>query len=98
MVRRYSIILKSQLGPKAGTLKVRDSRDMLLGVLELLGHKSLLTGKTVDDGSAFEFTGDMWTPLGRLECRISGTRRDHSISGKLNVSGKTYELSGNESI
>lgn len=96
MVKRYDIILKSQLGPKAGTMEVRRSGDALRGVLELLGHKTLLTGNAPDGGSAFEFTGEMWTPLGRLECRLVGTLGDRRISGILNINGKAYEFFSKE--
>ena len=92
MVKRYSIILKSQLGPKAGTLEVRRSGAILQGILELLGHKTLLTGNAPDGGNAFEFKGEMWTPLGRLECRLSGTIGERGISGILNINGKAYEF------
>ena len=96
MVTKYAIILRSQLGPKCGILRIRSSEDHLLGILELLGHKSLLAGKTMNEGSSFEFHGKMWTPLGKVECRISGNRGNKIINGELNINHKVYELSGKE--
>lgn len=96
MIKKYSIILKSQLGPKTGTLRVRFSTKRLLGILELLGHKSLLAGKPLDDSNHFAFCGKMWTPLGKVECSVSGAFGERTIQGEVRINNKVYNLSGKE--
>jgi hypothetical protein len=96
MVRKYAIILKSQLGPKTGALRIRDSGSQMFCVLELLGHKSLLIGKPIGSSCFFDLCGTIWTPLGKADCMIAGIRGKESISGKITISGKIYEITGSE--
>lgn len=94
MSTKYTIILKSQLGPKTGSLKIRESSDKLWGILEILGHKSLLVGKVSNEDQDFEFKGKIWTPLGFIECFLAASKVENGFGGKLKVENKIYEISG----
>ena len=96
MNRKYTLLLKSQLGPKSGSLKVRGSKEKLWGILEILGHKSLLKGTNFADGQSFELNGKIWTPLGISECSMTGIKGEKAFIGKLNINNKNYELLGKE--
>ncbi len=95
MNNKYIIILKSQLGPKTGTLRIRESKEKKLwGVFDLLGHKTLLVGQRVNEGQLLEMKGKLWTPIGFSVCLLSVTSNDNELVGKLKVDNKYYEISG----
>jgi hypothetical protein len=95
MNNNYIIVLKSQLGPKSGTLKIRESRgERLWGILDLLGHKSLLVGKISNEGKDIELKGRIMTPLGLSTCMLSATKEENELTGEFKVENKFYEISG----
>ena len=94
----YEIILKSQLGPKNGSFRIRKSGERLTGILNLLEHKSLLAGSSLEKDGTFELRGRMWTPLGKADCMLVGVLGERMIRGTLNVNGYPYELSGREQV
>lgn len=91
---KYIIVLKSQLGPKPGTLKIRGTRERLWGVLELLGHKNILIGNMKNEGKAFDFKGKIRTPLGLSVCLLTGIKGENKFIGELRIDNKSYDISG----
>lgn len=89
---RYSIILNSQLGPKHGTITIKEARIKLWGVVNLLGHENILMGKKNDDD--FVFKGRIKTPLGSSKCEFAGKITNNHIDANIKIADKSYEVKG----
>ena len=98
MNHRYRIIVKSQLGPKSGSLKLRTTKGKsVFGIFELLGHKTLLRGTRLAEGNRLELKGQIHSPLGYTECLLCAAANEDGLIGELKVGHMYYEISGKRS-
>ena len=89
----YQIILHSPMGPKAGHLLITCHRHTFSGKLYLLNHAvTILTGK-IKNG-LFAFDSIIPSPVGAINCHISGEIFEGSLSGIADTSKGLMRFTG----
>jgi hypothetical protein len=88
----YEIILKSQLGPKFGTLVLKRNKKKTLATLIFLGHENILGGCIKEEELALK--GKIITPLGVKDCFVAGTLAGDEIHGEITIGTRNYQVTG----
>ncbi|MEG1584523.1 MAG: hypothetical protein RR361_05680 [Anaerovorax sp.] len=92
--RKYNITLRSQLGPKSGTLQIKEAKVNVFGVLDVLGHENVLVGRKGKDEFTLSLKGRIRTPLGISKCEVQGGMTEEGFDGRIIIEDKTYEMTG----
>lgn len=88
----YEIILKSQLGPKFGTLVLKRNRKRTLATFAFIGHENILEGCMKEEN--LELKGQIITPLGLRECFVAGIIAGDEIRAEITIETINYQVTG----
>lgn len=90
----YKLSLNTPMGPLTGTITLITNGNNVIGSLETMGTKNILTGIKISNNQC-KFSGNFNTPLGKLSynavCSINNDILDldvHTSKGNFKISGK----------
>lgn len=89
----YSIVLKTPLGAKKGTLKLSEKGGLLTGSMTVLGVKIRLKAGECD-GEHFKFSSRLKTPVRELSYDCEGCVNGDELTGMLMTGRGNMPLSG----
>ncbi|QAT43959.1 hypothetical protein [Aminipila luticellarii] len=90
---KFTIVLKSPMGPKEGFLYLKGMNSSIEGILECLGEKHTFSGMISEDG-ALLLKGILKAPLGEEPFMILGTIEKKVLTANFKRRNESYELSG----
>lgn len=90
---QYTIVLKSMLGPRAGSLQLQIHETTVTGILEILGHRNRFSG-TVLQPEKYLISGSLSTSVEKMEYDAVLLRKDERISGGIMTEAGCWELEG----
>lgn len=89
----YSIMLKTPLGAKKGTLKLSEKDSALTGSMSVLGFKiRLKAGKC--EGDRFKFSSRLKTPVRELSYDCEGEVNGDELTGMIMTGKGNMAISG----
>lgn len=89
----YSIILKTPLGAKKGTLKLNEKGGTLTGSMSILGFRIRLRAGRCE-GNSFKFSSRLRTPVRELAYNCEGTVTGDELTGVMTTSRSSMAISG----
>ncbi len=89
----YSIVLKSMIGPRFGSLLLQIHENAVTGTLELLGHRNRFSGTAFQPGK-YLISGSLSTSVEKMEYdAVLYTEEDRLSGGFVTASG-CWEVEG----
>ena len=96
--RTYAVRLSVPLGPRSGTMLLRELNGHIDGWLEIMRHRNALSGQLAPDGS-MTLSGCIQTLISRIAYTAKGTRSGTHILFNLTMeNGGEYSLTGEECV
>lgn len=92
----YKLLLKSQLGPREGTLRLEADHGVLTGTLTLLGHENPVSGEWTSAHS-FRLSHHLQTAVSDLVCVSEFEVTQGQLTGTVQA-GRTVMLWSGEKI
>lgn len=84
MIRKYRMVLYSQMGPKSGTLRLREENEIITGALCVLSHEIAIFGKREADGR-LHLIHRIITAVSEYSCQSILWDAGNTLSGELHV-------------
>lgn len=89
----YQVMLKTPMGVKKGELILQSAEGILSGAMIVMGKENQIgSGKT--DGSAFSFSGEIKTAVGKLPYECTGNVTGDELTGIAKTPKGNLSLSG----
>ncbi len=89
----YNVMLKTPIGVKKGELVLISDGNILNGKMIVLGQENaFIPGKT--DGTAFSFSGELKTAVGKMAYDCSGSVEGDAITGSVKTKKGTLTITG----
>ena len=93
MLRKYHMILHSQMGPKRGTLTLHEERGAVTGTLSLLSHELPVSGSRAPDGRLY-LIHQVVTAVSAYPCRTVLEDTEGILTGELQMDPSGAPWSG----
>lgn len=93
MIRKYHMVLDSQMGPKNGTLTLTEEHGMVTGTLRILSHELPVSGSHETDGR-LHLIHQVVTAVSTYPCRSELVDTEGALSGELQVDPSEAPWSG----
>jgi hypothetical protein len=90
---KYSIIMKSPMGPKKGVLNVEVEGSSASGSIEVLGKSNPFADGKVE-GERISFAGSLQTSIGKLAYEIEASVDGDRIEGEAKSPKGTMKIAG----
>ena len=90
---QYTIVLKSMLSPRAGSLQLQIHEITVTGILEILGHRNRFSGMVLRPDK-YLISGSMSTSVEKMEYDAVLLRKGERISGGVVTEVGCWELEG----
>ena len=90
---QYTIVLKSMIGPRSGSLLLQIHGNTVTGTLELLGHRNRFSGAVLQPGK-YLISGSLSTSVEKMEYDAVLLRKGERISGGVMTEAGCWELEG----
>ncbi|MDY3692931.1 MAG: hypothetical protein SO072_13340 [Dysosmobacter sp.] len=89
----YTIVLKSMIGPRSGSLLLQIHGNTVTGTLELLGHRNRFSGTVLQPGK-YLISGSLSTNVEKMEYdAVLHTEEERLTGGFVTASG-CWEVEG----
>ena len=89
----YTVVLQSQLGPRAGELLLQEDTTAVSGELRLLGRRNRFSGSVLQSGK-YLITGALRSPVDREPYDAIFTVREGRLSGGVITPHGCWDLTG----
>lgn len=89
----YQVMLKTPMGIKKGELVLRSADGILSGEMIVMGKENPI-GPGTTDGSAFRFSGEIKTAVGKLAYDCTGSVAEDVLTGVAKTKKGDLALSG----
>lgn len=89
----YQVMLKTPMGVKKGELILQSAEGVLSGKMIVMGKENPI-GPGTTDGSAFRFSGEIKTAVGKLAYECTGNVSGDALSGVAKTKKGDLALSG----
>lgn len=93
----YSVVLQSQLGPRAGELLLQEDAQVVSGFLSLLGHCNRFSGSVLQSGK-YLISGALRSPVDKESYDAIFTVQDGRLSGGLITRHGCWDLTGVQAV
>lgn len=90
---RYTIVLKSPMGPKEGYINIEETDNCIEGTLECLGGKHPLWAGAYKKGHIV-LDGMLQSPLGEEPFTIEGSTNENILTATFKRRNEKYEVVG----
>ena len=89
----YTIVMKSMIGPRSGSLLLQIHENAVTGTLELLGHRNRFSGTVLQPGK-YLISGTLSTSVEKMEYdAVLPTEEDRLTGGFVTADG-CWEVEG----
>lgn len=82
MIKKYHVVLRSPMGPREGTLTLKESRGQVTGSLCILSHEVPVHGRRGTDGRLY-LTHPIITAVSEYPCQSILRDEGGTLSGEL---------------
>lgn len=89
----YRLLLKSQLGPREGTLRLETDHGAITGTLTLLGHENPVSGEWTGEHS-FRLSHHLQTAISDLVCLSQFTVTEDGLTGTVQTGRAVMQWDG----
>lgn len=93
----YTVILQSQLGPRAGELLLQEDTQVVSGYLSLLGHRNRFSGSVLQSGK-YLISGALRSAVDKEPYDAIFTVEDGRLSGGLITRHGCWDLTGVQAV
>ena len=84
MKRKYHMILQSPMGPREGTLTLKEDGGAVAGTLDILAHQLPVSGRRTPDG-CLQLTHQMITAVSAYPCQTALWDSGTALLGELQM-------------
>lgn len=96
-MKRYTIVLESQLGPREGTLQLEEQHGVLTGTITLLGYENPVSGQWTGEHS-IRLSHHLHTQVSDLSCVSVLELQGDTITGYLQNGRNVMKWHGQQEI
>ena len=93
----YTVILQSQMGPRAGELLPQEDTQAVSGYFSLLGHRNRFSGSVLQSGK-YLISGNLRSTLDKEPYDAIFTVEDGRLSGGLITRHGCWDLTGVQTV
>ena len=93
----YTVILQSQMGPRAGELLLQEDTQAVSGYFSLLGHRNRFSGSVLQSGK-YLISGNLRSTLDKEPYDAIFTVEDGRLSGGLITRHGCWDLTGVQTV
>lgn len=89
----YTIVLKSMIGPRSGSLLLQIHGNTVTGTLELLGHRNRFSGAVLQPGK-YLISGSLSTSVEKMEYDAVLHAEEERLTGGFVTASGCWEVEG----